>query len=329
MRSRFSKRRRGIALIGLLSVGTFLALFTVAGAGSVSRAPDVVPAGAKVRGAALAAPKEHCRETPSTAARRDKQRNVNRIPGPKEQTVCGTNDSDVIDAEGKNTVLARWGDDVIHADNRSTDTVYGHHGYDKAFLDNCDKLPTGHSIEKVIRRGRCRDFKPQKTASLAAIHYPYWYSSMECQKHPDVAGWYMIRFAEEPTIRAVDSSRQVDWQRVAWTGLLYTLVNGAWVQASPTTPGANRQTEWLWDRTYDEQVGAFPGNLWRRFTTNERWFTWFNIKDPGSYRVAVQSRWYRPNGSVQHDELDWAGSHFGEFETPGKHESCTFPPLVP
>jgi hypothetical protein len=121
----------------------------------------------------------------------------------------------------------------------------------------------------------------------------------------------------------------VDWQRVAWTGILYTLVNGEWVQASPTTQGANSQTEWLWDRTYDQQVVAFPGNLWRRFTTNERWFTWFNVKEPGSYRVAIKFRWFRPNGSVQHDELDWAGSHFGEFETAGGHQSCTFPPPTP
>jgi hypothetical protein len=122
-------------------------------------------------------------------------------------------------------------------------------------------------------------------------------------------------------MRAVDVTRNVDFQTVAFSALLYRLgENGDWT--------LDDRTEWLWDRTYDEQIEAFPGNYWRSFKgdTRVRKFVDFVIDQPGVYEVRIHYRWYAARGSKTHDVTEPVFYHLGPFQNRDQ-SACDFPGL--
>jgi hypothetical protein len=153
----------------------------------------------------------------------------------------------------------------------------------------------------------------------ADVDYHWGRATVECEVREEYGR--LIRFAEEPTMRGVDMSPQVDWQTVAWSAVLYRLRGADWVP--------EQQTIWLYDRTRDIQFDArfgFAGNFWRRFEDNRRVFVFFQPSEPGSYRVGVLLHWYEEGSLPSHTELHWAGKHFGDFEDPSHtHLYCLYP----
>jgi hypothetical protein len=294
-----------------------LALAGGSGAPSAAVVPNFLPAAPDKYAAYSSKTRTGCEYTPASAPEWDEKHKVNHILGPAGQTICGTSMNDMIHPTGPNVIWGRQGNDEIHARNGVSDKIDGAHGVDRAWADRCDKVES--NVEHVTyRAGRCRSVKTKRLSTGADATYPYENPVVQCQEDTIDNNGFMLRFAEEPTIRARDATARVDWQFVAWSAYLYKLVGTEWVYTGS-------QTDWLWDWTYDEQVTAFAGNYWRRFNNNQRWFTWFVPTEPASYRAAVKYRWYSPKGAVEHEEFVYADWHFGQYESSQEHRSCTFP----
>ena len=120
----------------------------------------------------------------------------------------------------------------------------------------------------------------------------------------------------EPVLRAVNSTPRPDWQKVAWTSLLYQLVGTEWVVVA--------ENDWVWDHIYDEQTTVFPGHFWQRFDKKIRWFQWFYPQSAGQFRVAIKYHWYKTPLVPEHEFLAWGGRHYGDLEN-GTHEWCDLP----
>jgi hypothetical protein len=306
-----------ISGILLTVVLVLLALIGGSSARSAAIAAKLVPARFDRYQAYSTKTRTGCEYTPASAPEWDKKNKVNHILGPAGQTICGTSLNDMIHPTGPNVIWGRQGDDEIHAINGVSDKIDGAHGVDRVWADSCDKVEA--NVEHIIRRaGACKDVKG-RLAAVGQATYSWQDPVVQCQEDTVDNVGFMLRFAEEPTMRAFDKTKRVDWQFVSWSAYLYKLVGTEWVATGD-------QTDWLWDWTYDEQVNAFPGNYWRRFKTNQRWFTWFTPPDPGSYRAAVKYRWHAANGTVAHEEFVYANWHFGSYESSQAHDSCTFPP---
>jgi hypothetical protein len=314
MQSSRGARTRGTWTAGVL----LLTALTLAGA-----------AGADQRTAFLGPPIRTSADTPKTPKPCSTdpaifQKNGWRFSTERQEILCGTRGNETFWLQQfpyprgvADTVYGLQGDDVIKARNGLSDDIWGAAGVDRADLDPlpCDAVK-GQSVERVVRRGACKGVKRGRLRLAAeAVEYPHRLGTLECQH--DSSGRQQIRFIEEPTMRAVDSTPQVDWQFVAWRAVLNKKQGDEWAFVE--------NNDWLWDRTYDEQVQAFPGNFWRRLDTNQRWFVWFYPSGPGEFRIALKFHWYGTPTTPAHDLFVWAGNHYGNYEN-GRHESCAYPP---
>jgi hypothetical protein len=244
---------------------------------------------------------------------------------------CGSRYADTIVARGGgDTVYAAQGNDFIDARNRKPDEIFpGLPGdADWGKFDSCDTSngPLPKKLRKYQSTKPCPEVYPSPRAlngrlSPAELVYPKINATIECYARGD--GTWMIRFVEEPRMRAVDSTRRVDWQSVAWSSVLYKLV-GPDPYASDSWQSVE-QTVWLWDRTYDEQVQRFAGNFWKLFDTTDRRFLYHLAVEPGTYRVAVRYHWYATKEVPAHTFQDWAGYHYGPVQGP-PYQWCTVTP---
>lgn len=258
-----------------------------------------------------------CRRPPGG---RPPSKGRNTMEGPSIPNVpfCGTPGHDTMHGRAGNVIYGQHGNDIIDARNGQRDNIYGGPGRDVALTDS----PVLDTIESGIERVRAR--RPAAAAAswrpAQFFNYPFYPPAIQCQ-FDGATGGRMMRIAEEPTIRAADATRRADWQTVAYSPLLYRWDGTQWVFVM--------QNIWLWDRVYDTQFDntlGFPGNFWRRFDTNQRWFLFFRPPTPGSYRLAVRYRWYREGTVPDHEQLLWGGFHYGEFEDPEHtHTYCYFP----
>jgi hypothetical protein len=229
------------------------------------------------------------------------------------QPICGTNDNDVLTAtRGGGAIWGYRGNDTLRARNGSPDEVIGGDGTDSATIDeSCD---TTTSIEKITRKpGPCNGVTPFHSYMYGPTDYPAFEATLKCGMTSD--GTRMMRFLEEPILRAVDATDKVDWQTVAWSGVIFKWDGAQWHPLG--------QSNWRWDRTYDMQVEAFPGNFWRLFT-GQRTFLYFYPDSPGWYRFAILAHWYATPNVPAHDEAFWAGPHYGPFEDPTQ-TWCVYP----
>lgn len=237
----------------------------------------------------------------------------------EDRPLCGTPGKDRIIGVWGNVVYAQPGNDVIDVDNNRPDDVWGGPGRDRAIVDRFDRVHG--DVESSRRLSGATAPGSSDLPRQNGVVYPWYQATLECQL--DARGRRIIRFAEEPTVRAVDASARVDWQTVAWSSLLYHWSGNDWVPVL--------QHIWLYDRTRDEQFDqefGFAGNFWRGFDTNRRMFVWFLMEegDVGAFRVALRLYWYEEASLAAHEELVWAGNHFGQFEDPEHtHQYCYFP----
>jgi hypothetical protein len=241
--------------------------------------------------------------------------------------VCGTlhNDSlKVSDTGGAGThVSAGAGKDVIKAQNRKIDEIWGGSGSNGATIDAC--LPDGkihdttHDIAHVtVVKVTCTGVKQSHAYRAATPTYPYDEPYVLCTV--GTSGQRLVSIARDPQVNAVDATANVDWQTVAFSAVLYSWNGTAWVFAE--------QSPWAWDRAPDEQLTDFGGNFWRRFGETGQQQIFFHPKTSGRYRVAIRYHWYAANGIADHDELDWASYHFGHFGS-ASQGFCDFPVAPP
>lgn len=243
--------------------------------------------------------------------------------------VCGTvhNDSlKVTDTAGAGThVSAGAGRDVIKAQNRRIDEIWGGPGANSATIDWC--LPDGkvhdttHDVAaaKIVKvKVNCVGVTQTHRYRSATITYPIVEPDVLCTV--GTSGKRLITIPSEPEMNAVDATANVDWQTVAFSAVLYSWNGTAWVFAE--------QSPWAWDRAPDQQLEDFAGNFWRRFGETSHESVIFHPATSGRYRVAIRYHWYAENGVAEHDELDWANYHFGHFGS-ASQGYCDFPSAPP
>jgi hypothetical protein len=81
--------------------------------------------------------------------------------------VCGTAKADLILAVGGNEILARQGNDEIHAANEIKDRIDAGAGRDTVFADKCDRVAFAETVE--LADGRCREPGGQRQSTIAAL----------------------------------------------------------------------------------------------------------------------------------------------------------------
>jgi len=218
------------------------------------------------------------------------------------------------------------GNDVIKTTNRKLDVISGGPGRDQAVIDKYDVFWRGTArasgIEKCRPVATCRAVSSTYARAKASeLQYLYQLASIQCQRNTTgTSAPYILRFAEEPTIRAADSTQHADWQTVAWSAVLNSWDGSQWVYAG-------QRTSWLWDRAPDKQfdsTAGFSGNYWRRFDTGQRAFVYLPAT-AGIYRAAIHYYWYPTPTAPVHDLFVWGGRHFGEFAD-STEGWCVFPP---
>jgi hypothetical protein len=234
------------------------------------------------------------------------------------EPLCGTGGKDTLTAVGGgDTVWGYQGDDELRARNAKPDLVYGGPGGDRGAFDACDRVYEVESVQTGAPA--CPGVRERSHAARAQERLPYRSPAIECVRLN--SGAFRVRFINQPTMRAFDTTDAIDWQFVAWRPRLYKLDGTTWK--------AVRWNIWLWDLTYDEQVRSFPGNFWRHLTTNERTFVWFTVKEPGAYRVAVRYHWYVGDGVPERAASYWVTRHYGPYQDPAQR-ACLFPaPAAP
>jgi hypothetical protein len=306
MRERLARRIRFAA-----AAGAFTVLVLAGGAGALSVPPPYGdPPAAPAVPPPTKTPKPCNQPLSGPAGIRDRRPDY-------PQPLCGTSQADVLTAtRGGGGIWGYQGNDTLMARNGAPDEVFGGRGRDTATLDRCDS-PAG--IEQVTRSKRsCNGVSPLHNAMFHSTlpgpnDYPAFLATLECGKTAD--GGRMVRFLEEPELRAVDVTDAVDWQTVAWSALVFRWDGAQWQFYV--------QSNWRWDRTYDMQVQAFPGNYWRLFD-GRRTFLAFFPDQPGMYRLAVRAHWYATPRVPTYDTEFWAGAHYGPFEDPTQ-TFCDFP----
>jgi hypothetical protein len=256
---------------------------------------------------------------PCSGVRRNTKLGITTSIGTGQRYVCGTNRRDRISVPKLGNFVETWGasvwsfggDDTINARNARPDEIDGGAGNDRGQFDSCDRV---HNVEVANVSGDCPGVRPGVAKSPNDLEYRYNNARIECTTGLD--GQRMIRLAEKPLMHAVDATPAVDWQFVAFTPTLYRWDGMNWQLAV--------RHRWLWDRSFDEQVTAFPNNGWRRLDTNQLWFLWFAPTQPGIYRVWLTIRWYAEEGMPAREVSAWAGPHYGPFEDPS-HQWCVYP----
>jgi hypothetical protein len=239
------------------------------------------------------------------------------FPGtPRVDTFCGTRGADEFVAVGGGDHVEGYdGADVIKARNGKPDEVWGGVGSDKAFLDPCD-VPNTRDVAKrdMLVGGRCPGIKPRR-ATTAGLDDdpPIRRPVIECYVEDD--GERVIDLLVEPQMRALDVTGAVDFQTVTWSAALLAYENNEWHVIF--------RGSWFWDRTYDEQVEAFPGNYWRSFRDGERTFVSYVVPSPGTYAVGVLLHWYPTKKAPARDEVAVARAHYGPNANP-TDDACVF-----
>lgn len=283
-----------------------LAAAVVGGSAGASSSNDYEP---PVSGGAAPAKPKPCATAPVRGARGTV----------KEGTVypdelCGTRGDDKLTAVGGgDKVYGYQGKDEIHARNGKPDRIWGGPGSDTGDFDECDNPQDVET--KNVATEKCTGIKDsQRRLAGADAPLPHTAPVIECYR--GVGGERVVWFLREPGARAIDTTDRVDFQTVAWSAYVLRLEGTEWkVVAS---------SNWYWDDPYDEQVEAFPGNFWRKFTDNERVFIWFDLPEPGIYRTAVRYHWYATEDAPERDLAVWARAHYG----PAAQEddsACVFP----
>lgn len=223
--------------------------------------------------------------------------------------LCGTRGNDTLIAiGGGDHAWGYQGADDLRARNGRPDEIFGGPGIDKGRFDQCDRVA---DVERAAIGGRCAGIRPHRL--LAAAELPYDAPVVECYRGS--AGERIIDILVEPQMRAIDSTARVDFQTVAWSAGILRIENG--------TPVFVGRGSWFWDRPYDEQVEAFPGNYWRSFTTKERTFVSYTVSQPGTYVLGVYLHWYATKESPARDEIAIARAHYGPAEQ-ADHTACEF-----
>ena len=216
-------------------------------------------------------------------------------------TICGSPNADKITATGGGAYIETFGGvDVVNAKNGKPDEIWNGSGLDSGSFDSCDRV---YDLDKGTKAtAACPGVTSRSTKRQGArVRYPVRLPAVQCQA--DGAHGRRFRFSALPIVRAFDATPQVDWQNVTWSALLVERVGTSWQLRA--------QTEWLWDRTYDEQVKTFPGNTWRTFLKNtRREFSEIRRDEPGTYRVALHFKWYGGNGAAEHELRVWVGKLF-------------------
>jgi hypothetical protein len=225
---------------------------------------------------------------------------INKFAEPKG-TICGSQQADRITATGGAAYIETFGGvDYVNARNGKPDEIWNGSGLDGGLFDSCDRV---YDLDKGEQStAKC----PGVTAGTSGFRmtqgrrFPFQLPSISCDS---AGGGRRFRFSGMPIMRAVDATRNVDWQNVAWSALLFQRTETGWTLRA--------QTEWLWDRAYDEQVKAFPGNTWRSFVQNtRREFSEIRQSEPGAYRVAFHFKWYGAEGVPDRELKVWAGRLF-------------------
>jgi hypothetical protein len=233
-------------------------------------------------------------------------------------SLCGSRFADQLHSKLGHTIRSYPGNDKIWAKNGKVDEIWGGPGTnDMARVDAKDTVKG--DIEKCPPRPTCPKAAPTYARiDKGEVVYPATQPIVICDLEPGTNRRRMW-FPREPFIRAVDTTKRVDWQTVAWTPLRYKFDGVNWV--------ANQSHIWLFDRTFDptETATPFLGNYWRHLKSKQRYFIWFYVDEPGTYRISVKYYWYKTANIAAHEEEYYVDDHFGEFETDNTHTSCTFP----
>jgi hypothetical protein len=225
-----------------------------------------------------------------------------------QDTLCGTRGNDqLIAVGGGDHAWGYTGADDFRARNGMPDEVYGGPGVDNGRFDSCDQVM---DVEHASRQGTCQE----RTRRLGAADVlPFTRPVVEC--YYGQSGERTLDILVEPQVRAIDATSRVDFQTVAWSvGVL---------RLTGSDPELIGQGSWFWDRVYDEQVRAFPGNYWRSFETGKRTFVSYTVPEPGTYVLGVYLHWYATKNSSARDEVAIARAHYGPAEN-RVQTACTF-----
>jgi len=237
------------------------------------------------------------------------------------EIICAGAGDDTIVARYLGTIVfAGQGDDNVNTRQKQpgiANNIQGGDGNDTAIIDKSDNAKGVESVRSMSTSSINRVGSSTDRVGKNAWEYPAVQPRIQCVI---VDGERRLLFDPTPEIRAVDSTAQVDWQSVAWSPVL-TLWN-----AQSQRWDFVVQNEWLWDRTYDEQITTFKGNRWRSYKPgSEPWSLWFYAFRPQTfYRVAVYYYHYAEGNVPAHRIYTWVDQYAGEFAAPdGK--SCFFP----
>ena len=241
----------------------------------------------------------------------------------KGRIVCALDGDDHIYVEGENTIVwAGAGDDAIHAKTHSrgkpkAQIIIGESGEDSIVdRDSVDRFyPDAYPTVRSGRRSGQRT--PQRAQAVPAVQ-----PIVRCINNQ---GFWQMYFEPAPTMRAFNVTGQVDWQYVAWRPVLtrYDNATGAWQFFA--------KNDWLWDLANEGARVYFSGNTWRRYGNNASpdldplagspWRVWFNIQDPGSYRIALNYYWYPVAGYDEYHLYEWVAQHSGPY---ARQQYCDF-----
>lgn len=215
-------------------------------------------------------------------------------------TICGSQQPDRITATGGAAYIETFGGaDYVNAQNRKPDEIWNGSGIDEGLFDSCDRIYDLDEGKKST--AACPGVTSRTKRTPQRRRFPVQLPPLECRG--DARGGRRFRFSRLPIVRAIDATSQVDWQNVGWSAFLYERTGTGWELRA--------QTEWLWDRIYDEQVTGTTGNTWRSFVKNtRRTFSELRRADPGSYRVAIHFKWYGGKGVPDRELRVWAGRLF-------------------
>jgi hypothetical protein len=155
--------RGALPLVALLLSMAAFAVVGSSGAGGAALATDA--AAAEVAPSAYAGRRSDCEYTPATKPRWDETLKKNRIGSRRGKMVCGTAKADLITAVGGNEVLARQGNDEIHAANEIKDHIDAGAGRDTVYADKCDRVAFAETVERTD--GQCREVRSERQSGLA------------------------------------------------------------------------------------------------------------------------------------------------------------------
>jgi hypothetical protein len=315
-----------LRIFGLLALGS-LALFALSASSLAGAEPAAVrgPTGVAQYLPAGPDPGASC-----SRVRKIRVKGVLQLTGTStsRDVLCGGNESEhFYPLGGHDTVLAGGGDDRVFDDpsNATSDLISGGPGRkDWARHDPCDDVS---GIETQVVKGRRKACSARRRAGQQAVDYGTiaFQARVECGSF-STAGLFSMRVSEEPMIRAVDTSRKIDWQFVSWIPLLYRFDGTQWVHV----PVGN--AFWLWDWTVDLQDNEFDQvrNFWRARIKGRTFRSRTGFTVPaGTYTMDIRYRWFKTARTPNHQQDYHAGLHFGEYETDNTHRSCTFPAATP